>query len=101
MDNMPDDVMQDMPIGGDAPDPTLFPALSSLAPDADTVSAPPAGDAPTGSQTPPEDTAPVHTFQVTHIITSPERYAGRSVFTSAELTVDEAIAWIRQRLLES
>lgn len=58
-------------------------------------------DTSTGAQAGAENVAAVHTFQVTHKIASPDNAHAHSIFTSAELTVDEAIAWIRQRLLES
>lgn len=81
------------PTPGDAP--TLASALKqSLQPGVPGTDTQPSGEAE-------QDAPAVHTFQVTHKIASPENPESHSLWTSAELAVDDAIAWIRKRLLES
>jgi hypothetical protein len=46
-----------------------------------------------------EDTSPAHTFQASHIVTGKGPHGGRSIVTSAEGTVDDVIAFLRDRLL--
>lgn len=97
----PSEALTSYPAPDASPNPTV-PDVSTLA---DLHGLPAQPGVPETVTQPSGEAAPdapaVHTFQVTHKVANPENPENHSLFTSAELTVDEAIAWIRERLLRS